>query len=247
MVGTRKSGAGDGHKPLRALNFFMADMQSGIGPFVGVYLLAHGWQNGLIGSVMTIGSMAGVLCTAPAGAWVDNSGNKRWIVVISGLAAVLSSSILLFSQSFWPVAVSQVATTVAGAAVGPAVTGITLGMYRQSGFNRQLGINQAYNHVGNAVGAALSGFLGWRFGLPAVLWLAFGFAILSVVSVLTIPRQAIDDRAARGLRSTGPSAQGAHGLSMLLSCKGIDSVRASAFDNPHMRARESTYPASPFD
>jgi MFS family permease len=219
MGGRRTSGTGNGHLSLRALNFFMADMQSGIGPFVGVYLLAHGWQNGLIGSVMTIGSLAGVLCTAPAGAWVDSSSNKRWIVVISGLAAVLSSSILLFSQSFWPVAVSQVATTVAGAAVGPAVTGITLGMYRQSGFNRQLGINQAYNHVGNAIGAALSGFLGWKFGLPAVLWLAFGFAILSVASVLSIPRQAIDDRAARGLRNTGSSTSGAHGLSMLLSCK----------------------------
>ena len=45
---------------LRALNFFMADMQSGIGPFVGVFLLAHGWLNGSIGSVMTIGSIAGV-------------------------------------------------------------------------------------------------------------------------------------------------------------------------------------------
>jgi hypothetical protein len=27
--------------PLLALNFFMADMQAGVGPFLGVYLLAH--------------------------------------------------------------------------------------------------------------------------------------------------------------------------------------------------------------
>src|SRR6202012_1843845 len=95
---------------LSALNFFMADMQSGIGPFVGVFLLAHGWLNGSIGSVMTIGAIAGVLVTAPAGAWVDSSGNKRWIVVVSGLAAVIASSIILVAQSFWPVALSQVAT-----------------------------------------------------------------------------------------------------------------------------------------
>ena len=31
-------------RPLLALNFFMADMQAGIGPFLGVFLLAHGWQ-----------------------------------------------------------------------------------------------------------------------------------------------------------------------------------------------------------
>ena len=34
---------------LQALNFFMADMQAGIGPFLGVFLLAHGWESGLIG------------------------------------------------------------------------------------------------------------------------------------------------------------------------------------------------------
>jgi len=56
-----------GRHALRSLNFFMADMQSGIGPFIGVFLLAHGWQSGWIGSVMTIGSIAGVTMTAPAG------------------------------------------------------------------------------------------------------------------------------------------------------------------------------------
>ena len=170
--------------------------------------------NGAIGTVMTIGSIAGVLITAPAGAWVDNSRNKRWMVVISGLAAVLASSIILMSQSFWPVALSQVATAVAGAAVGPAVMGITLGMFRQSGFNRQLGINQAFNHGGNALGAALSGFLGWKFGLPAVLYLALAFGVVSVACVLTIPPEAIDDRSARGLRSGGGGKQGASGLSV---------------------------------
>lgn len=204
---------------LRALNFFMADMQSGLGPFVGVFLLAHGWRNGSIGSVMTIGSIAGVLITAPAGAWVDSSRNKRWLVVISGLAAVFASSMILISQSFWPVALSQVATAIAGAAVGPAVMGITLGIYRQSGFNRQLGINQAYNHGGNALGAALSGLLGWKFGLPAVLCLALGFGIISVVCVLAIPRDQIDDRSARGLRTTADSKDSARGLSVLLTCR----------------------------
>lgn len=29
-------------RPLEALNFFMADMQAGIGPFLGVFLQQHG-------------------------------------------------------------------------------------------------------------------------------------------------------------------------------------------------------------
>jgi hypothetical protein len=60
----------------------------------------------------------------------------------------------LFSQNFWAVAASQIATSVAGAAIVPAVTGITLGLVKQKGFNRQNGRNQAFNHAGNMIGAA---------------------------------------------------------------------------------------------
>jgi MFS family permease len=208
-----------GKGALQALNFFMADMQAGVGPFLGVFLLARGWQSGWIGSVMTLGAVAGVLMTAPAGAWVDASRHKRWLVVIPGVCTVLASTVVLGSQSFWPVTLSQVATAVAGAAIGPAVSGITLGMFRQAGFNRQNGINQAYNHAGNAVGAGLSGLLGWKFGLPAVFWLAVAFGVASIAAVLRIPRESIDDRAARGLRDGDESNERARGLTVLLECK----------------------------
>ncbi len=208
-----------GRRALEAVNFFMADMQAGVGPFLGVFLLAHGWKSGWIGSVMSLGGIAGLLMTAPAGAWVDSSHHKRWLVVVPGLCTVLASAVILLSQSFWPVALSQVATAIAGAAIGPAVAGITLGMFRQSGFNRQNGVNQAYNHAGNAVGAALSGLLGWKFGLPAIFWLAVLFAVASIVSVLAIPRTSIDDRVARGLGPAGGSQQSVSGLSVLLSSK----------------------------
>jgi MFS family permease len=202
---------------LQALNFFMADMQAGIGPFLGVFLLAHGWQSGLIGSVMTIGGIAGMLVTGPAGALIDATSRKRLYVVIPGICTVLASAVILLSQYFWLVAASQVATAIAGAAIGPAVNGITLGIVRQSGFNRQVGHNQAFNHAGNVAGAGLSGLLGWIFGLPAVFWLAAVFAVLSIVSALMIPGDAIDDRAARGMKE-GDDAGTASGYRVLIEC-----------------------------
>jgi MFS family permease len=197
----------------------MADMQAGIGPFLGVFLLAHHWQSGLIGTVMTVGGVAGMIMTAPAGALVDATSRKRLYVVVPGIFTVLASGIILLSQSFWLVSFSQIATAIAGAAIGPAVSGITLGMVRQAGFNRQNGHNQAYNHAGNMVGAGLSGLLGWKFGIPAVFWLAASFGILSIVSVLMIPREAIDDKAARGLKENGNDGDKASGLRVLLECK----------------------------
>jgi len=69
------------------------------------------------------------------------------------------------------------------------------------------------------VGAGLSGFLGWKFGLPAVFCLAVLFALASIVSVLSIPRGSIDDRLARGLGSREESHDESRGLSVLLGCK----------------------------
>lgn len=205
--------------PLQLLNFFMADMQAGVGPFLGVFLLAHGWHSGLIGTVMSIGGIAGMAVTAPAGALIDNTSHKRCFVVIPGICTVLASALILLSQQFWLVSASQVATAVAGAAIGPAVNAITLGIVRQSGFNKQMGLNQAFNHAGNMIGAGLSGILGWLFGMSAVFCLAALFGILSIVSVALIPADAIDHRVARGIKHVSGEDDKVSGFRVLVECK----------------------------
>jgi MFS family permease len=188
-------------RALQALNFFMADMQAGIGPFLGVFLQQRGWTAGPIGSVMTAGGVAGMVMTAPAGAFIDHTEKKRLVVIVTGICTVLASFLILLSQAGWVVTVSQVATAIAGAAIGPAVAGMTLGVVRQAGFNAQNGRNQAWNHAGNMVGAGLSGWLGWKFGMPAIFYLASVFGVLAILSVLMIPERAIDHAAARGLEA----------------------------------------------
>src|SRR6201996_9487626 len=204
--------------PLLAVNFFMADMQSGIGPFVGVFLLERGWASGLIGTALSIGNIAGMLIATPVGGFIDTSSHKRAWVIVPGIAVVAASSIILIWQNFWAVSASQIATSIAGAAIVPAVTGITLGIVGQRGFNRQNGRNQATNHAGNMVGAALSGLLGWQFGYLAVFVLAAVFGVIAIASVLMIPPEAIDDRAARGSKEDDPDSE-PHGLTVLVKHK----------------------------
>ena len=197
--------------PLLAVNFFMADMQSGIGPFVGVFLQSQGWTSGLIGTALTLGNIAGMAITTPIGGLIDTTNPKRAWVIVPGVAVVVGSAIILLSQTFWAVAASQIATTMAGAAIVPAVTGITLGIVRQKGFNRQNGRNQAFNHAGNMIGAAASGYLGWRYGYVAVFVLAALFGVITIASVLMIPAKSIEQacmrRAARKTtRKVSPAA-----------------------------------------
>ena len=211
-----------GNRPrtaIQALNFFVADAQAGIGPFLGVFLQARGWTTGAIGTVMTIGGIAGMIVTAPAGALVDATTHKRRYIIVSAICTIMASALIWVSQGFWVIAGSQVATAIAGTAIGPGMAGLTLGIFRQQGFNRQNGRNQAFNHAGNMVGAALSGLLGWIFGFVAVFWLAAAFAVLAIVSTWLIPKKSIDDRVARGLEDEPGNDEKAKGFEVLLECK----------------------------
>ncbi|MDI3315827.1 MAG: MFS transporter [Mycobacterium sp.] len=187
---------------LLAVNFFMADMHAGIGSFLGVLLASRGWGTGAIGTVTAIGGIAGLVAVTPAGTLIDATIRKRTIVIVAGVFTVAASGLILLSRQFWVIAGAQAATAIAGAALGPAVIGITLGVVRQTGFTAQIGRNQAYNHAGNMAGAALSGLLGWRFGFAAVFWLAALFALITITAVLMIPACRIDHQAARGAAGT---------------------------------------------
>ena len=114
-------GAG-GHRPsaefasfLQAVNFFMAGMQAGVGPFLGVLLASRGWATCAIGTVTALGAVAGLVAAAPAGALIDATTRKRACVNVAGLSTVGASALILASRHFWVVASAQAATAIAGA------------------------------------------------------------------------------------------------------------------------------------
>lgn len=184
---------------LNALNFFLADVRDGLGPFIGVFLQQRHWPAGEIGFVMTIGGLAGMVATVPIGAMLDSVTAKRAVIVAAALLTVAATLVIFFQSSFWLVSVSKILTGVAGAAIGPAIAAITLGLVKQKGFPHQLGRNEAFNHGGNVVAALLAGGLGYLFGFGAVFSVMSAMAVFSIVSVLLIDPKEIDHRAARGL------------------------------------------------
>lgn len=184
---------------LNALNFFMADVRDGLGPFLGVFLQQRHWSPGEIGIVMTIGGLAGMVTTTPLGMLVDRITAKRGLIIAMAVATVVASCLLLYSASFAMTAASQIVSGIAGAAIAPSIAAITLGIVKQKGFAHQLGRNEAFNHGGNVFAAVLAGVFGYTFGLAAVFVVLSGMAVLAVIAVLMIDPKKIDHRAARGL------------------------------------------------
>ena len=56
---------------LEASNFFLADVQTGLGPFLAAYLAGAGWGAGRVGIALTVGGIITVVLQTPAGAIVD--------------------------------------------------------------------------------------------------------------------------------------------------------------------------------
>ncbi|HZL31574.1 MAG TPA: MFS transporter, partial [Pseudolabrys sp.] len=204
-------------RALNAVNFFMADVQGGLGPFLGIYLQARHWSPAEIGVAMTIGGIAGMVATAPLGALVDRLKAKRALVVVAAFAITLASLAILWLSGFIAVAATQVVTGVAGAAIGPALAGITLGLVGQQLFTHWLGRTQAFNHAGNVTAAVLAGAFGYVFGIGAVFAVLAVMAAASAMAIFWIDPKRIDYRAARGL--SGKESQGESAWSSLATSK----------------------------
>jgi MFS family permease len=202
---------------LGGLNFFMADVRDGLGPFLGVYLQARDWSPAEIGTVMTIGGLAGMAATTPAGLLMDNTHAKRAVMVAAALAVVVASLALLFFPSFVFTAATQVVSGTAGAVIPAAIAAITLGIVKQRGYAHQLGHNEAFNHAGNLTAAVLAGAFGYIFGLGAVFVVMAAMAVGSMIATALIDPRDIDHRAARGCAET--EEKPVSGFSVLVTSK----------------------------
>ncbi|KQP50535.1 MFS transporter [Methylobacterium sp. Leaf108] len=207
---------------LDALNFFLADVRDGLGPYLAIYLIAvrgpdQGWNEATTGLIMTIAGIAGLIAQTPAGALIDRSSHKRAIVIAGALAVTASCLTLPFVSNFYVVAATQSVAGIAGAVFPPALAAITLGVVGPKMFAKRIGRNEGFNHAGNAVSAAIAGSTAYFFGPIVVFWLMAVLAVLSVGAMLMVSADAIDDDLARGLdEKAGQSDEQASGIGALL-------------------------------
>jgi MFS family permease len=212
-------------RPLDALNFFLADVRGGLGPYLAVYLLAErDWDEASIGIVMSIAATAEILAQTPAGALVDVIRAKRALMVVAALAVTAASLALPWLSAFWTVAASQGTGHVASAVFGPAIAAVTLGTVGRQAFSKRIGRNESFNHAGNAFAALTAGASAYVWGPVVVFYLIAAMALASLVSVLTIPANAIDYDLARGLDDTAADAGAStdrkpSGLQVLITCR----------------------------
>jgi MFS family permease len=185
---------------LDAVNFFVSDVRGAFGPFVNVFLVTQlQWTQSSVGLIMAVGGVIGLVTETPIGWLIDHTIHKRGALVLALIVLTVSGMVIYAVPDFGAVMAANAAIAVVGDVFVPAVAAITLGLYAHRYLARRLGRNAAYEHAGNAAVALLAAAIGYLFSQRAVFLLAPGFALLAVLSVLSIPGDAIDLDRARGL------------------------------------------------
>jgi MFS family permease len=183
---------------LQATYFFLADVQTGLGPFLAAYLAGAGWGPGRVGTALTLGGIITVVLQAPAGAVVDQLRSKKSILVLASAVLALGAILLSMTAAPWAVYTSQVLIGGAGPFLGPTLAAITMGMVGVTFFDRQFGKNQAFNSAGNVVCALLIAAVSHLFGNRAIFITAAVLIIPTVLAIQAINSKDIDYDLARG-------------------------------------------------
>lgn len=180
------------------LNFFIANFQTGFGPFISVYLTAGGWTQGAIGAALSVGTVTAVVAQVPAGALVDMLRDKGRAATAATVAVGVSAAAIAAWPVLLPIMVAESLHAFASAVLGPAVAALSLVLVDRAAFGERLGRNARYAALGNAFAAALMGACGYLVSNRAVFLLTAALALPALLCL-------------RFIRATGPAQPAAAG------------------------------------
>jgi predicted MFS family arabinose efflux permease len=197
----------DGQQPapsrrsLRGLDwfiFFVADVQTGFGPFVSVYLTAQKWTQVDIGLVQSAAGLVALAGQIPGGALVDLARSERRV---AGLAiAAISVSALAYAA--WPilpvVLFAAVLHSCASCVLGPAIAAISLGLVGHAAVSERLGRNARFASIGSGLAAAAMGACGYFLSARAVFFITALMLGPALLALRVMSTNEIDPERAHG-------------------------------------------------
>jgi len=190
------------HRSLRCLdwlNFFLGDVQTGIGPFLAIYLTAsRHWDPARVGVAVAAAGVSTVATQAPAGALIDASRHRRWLVAAGSAVVGLGCVATVRARGLALELVVQILIGLAGAIFPTAIVAISLGMVGKARLPGRIGRNEGFNHAGNVIFALLCGVIGAEVSQAWIFYVSALAAIGSIAAVLLIRESDIDHAAARG-------------------------------------------------
>jgi len=178
--------------------FFVADIQTGFGPFLAVYLTTRKWNQADIGLILAIGSLAGLLSQLPAGWLVDMAPSKRRFAMLAVVGIGLSALLIALFPSFLGILIAKLLHVASSSVLGPAIAAITLGLVGHAAVGPRLGRNARFASIGNGLAAGVMGATGYLISPQAVFLVTAVLALPTLLALLHIRESEIDSVLADG-------------------------------------------------
>jgi MFS family permease len=183
--------------------FFLADVQTGFGPFIAVYLTTQKWTQAQIGLVLSIGGVVGLLGQMPGGAIIDAARSERLVAGLA-VAAVGVSALAYAAWPIFPVVVTAATLHAAASCVlGPAIAAISLGLVGPIAMSERLGRNARFASLGNGTAAAVMGTAGYLISSRSVFLVTFILAVPTLLALSRIREHEIDVAQSHGAVTPG--------------------------------------------
>lgn len=178
--------------------FFLADVQTGFGPFIAVYLTTQKWTQVEIGLVLSVGGIVGLIGQMPGGAIVDAARDER-VVAGAAVAAIGVAALAYAALPIFPVVMAAATLHAAASCVlGPSIAAISLGLVGRLAIGERLGRNARFASLGNGVAAAVMGTAGYLLSSRSVFLVTCLLAVPTLIALSRINGQEIDAEQAHG-------------------------------------------------
>ena len=208
MGTARTSPSRQSFRALDFVNFALADVRDGLGPYLAIYLGTRNFDPAAIGIAMSAMGIATVAAQTPAGELIDRTWHKRLAIVAAAIAVGAGALAMVLRPAYPVIVTSQAAIGVAAAVFAPAITAITLGLVGHAAPAKQTGRNEAFNHAGNVAAACLAGAIGDFIAYEGIFYLLAAMCAATAISTLFIRKEEIDHELARGSDALANDALG---------------------------------------
>jgi len=173
-------------------------VQTGVGPFLAIYLAGYKWDEERVGLALMVGGIAGILTQTPAGGLVDAVRSKRGLVSAAVVSLAAGALLIALFPRFWPVMGAQVLIGGTSSVFLPAICAMSLGIVGRAAFDTRQGRNQTFNSAGNVIAAVSMGLLGYFISNRSIFFFVAAFAVPTILVLLLIKPTDIDYEVARG-------------------------------------------------
>jgi MFS family permease len=180
------------------LNFFKADAQTTVGPYLAIFLLAQRhWSLARIGIAMSIPGLVTLVAQTPCGALVDWAARKRALIIWAAVGLGAGCLLLVSADGLAEVALVQCVIGLASIVMPPAIAAVSVGLVGHRNFAPRMGRNEAYSHAGGVAAAITAGALAYWITNAAIFYFAAAMCAAAALSAMLIHDTDIDPVLAR--------------------------------------------------